>query len=138
MPEALPVDVACLDRAVDSLEHIAVQCRSIAATLLDTVTGDHTRRPTDAFFHFYAEILDEVAAAFAAVGDDISGADELQNLRRAVRDGGDKWRDLRTHAQNAEVQQYDSFPSYGSLLVDAERILDELERAEYFLAASTP
>ena len=49
-----------------------------------------------------------------------------------------KWRDLRTQAQNAEVQQYDSFPSYGSLLVDAERILDELERAEYFLAASTP
>ena len=62
----------------------------------------------------------------------------MQNLRIAVRNGGDKWRDLRTQAQNAEVQQNDSFPSYGSLLVDAERILDELERAEYFLAASTP
>jgi len=137
-PETLPVDVASLDRAVDSLEHVAVQCRSIAATLLDTVTGDHTRRPTDAFFHVYAEILDEVAAAFAAVGDDTGGADEMQNLRIAVRNGGDTWRDLRTQAQNAEVQQNDSFPSYGSLLVDAERILDELERAEYFLAASTP
>ena len=44
-PDALPVDVASLDRAVDSLEHVAVQCRSIAASLLDTVTGDHTRRP---------------------------------------------------------------------------------------------
>jgi hypothetical protein len=137
-PEALPVDVASLDRAVDSLEHVAVQCRSIAATLLDTVTGEHTRRPTDAFFHLYAEILDDVAAAFAAVGDDISGAEELQRLRGAVRDGGDKWRDLRTQIQDAEVRQNDSFPSYGSLLVDAERTLDELERAEHFLAASTP
>ena len=137
-PEALPVDVGSLDRAVDSLEHVAVQCRSIAATLLDTVVGDHARRPTDAFLHLYAEILDEAAAAFAAVGDDIRGADELQNLRSAVRSGGDKWRDLRKRIQNADVRQNDSFPSYGSLLVDAERTLDELERAEQFLAASTP
>jgi hypothetical protein len=137
-PEALPVDIGSLDRAVDSLEHVAVQCRSIAATLLDTVVGDHARRPTDAFLHLYAEILDEAAAAFAAVGDDIRGADELQNLRSAVRSGGDKWRDPRTQIHNADVGQNESFPSYGSLLVDAERTLDELERAEQFLAASTP
>ncbi len=29
-------------------------------------------------------------------------------------------------------------PTYGSLLVDAERMLDELERAEAVLAVSTP
>jgi hypothetical protein len=134
----LPVDVASLDRAVDSLEHVAVQCRSIAATLLDTVVGDPTRRPTDAFLHLYAEILDEAAAAFAALGDDVRGADELQNVRSAVRSGGDKWRELRAQIQNAELRRNDSFPSYGSLLVDAERTLDELERAEHFLATSTP
>jgi uncharacterized membrane protein YgaE (UPF0421/DUF939 family) len=137
-PEALPVDVASLHRAVDSLEHVAVQCRSIATTLLDAVAGEHTRRPTGAFLHLYADILDEAAAAFAALGDDIRGTDELQNVGAAVRSGGDKWRDLRTQIQNAEVQQYDRFPSYGSLLVDAERTLDELERAKQALADSTP
>jgi uncharacterized membrane protein YgaE (UPF0421/DUF939 family) len=137
-PDALPVDIGSVDRAVNSLEHVAVQCRSIAATLLDAVVGDHTRRPTDGFLRLYAEILDEAAAAFAAVGDDICGADEIQNVRRAVRSGGDKWRDLRTQIQNADVRQNNSFPSYGSLLLDAERTLDELERAEHSLAASTP
>jgi hypothetical protein len=137
-PDALPVDVGSLDRAVDSLEHVAVQCRSIAATLLDVVAGDRARRPTDAFLHLYAEILDEAAAAFAAVGDDIQGADELRNIRHAIRTGGDKWRDLRAQIQNADLRANDNFPSYGSLLLDAERTLDELERAEHFLAASTP
>jgi uncharacterized membrane protein YccC len=137
-PEALPVDVASLDRAVDSLEHVAVQCRSIAATLLDAVAGHHTRAPADAFLHLYAEILDEVAAAFASLGDDIRGTEELQNVSSAVRSGGAKWRDLRSQVQNAEMQQNDRFPSYGSLLVDAERSLDELERAKRYLAASTP
>ena len=137
-PEALPVDVASLDRAVDSLEHVAVQCRSIAATLLDSVTEDRTGRPAGPFLLVYAEILDEVAVAFAAVGDDISGDAELQNVRSAVRSGGDKWRDLRNQIRDARMQQQDSFASYGSLLIDAERTLDELERAEHFLAASTP
>ena len=36
------------------------------------------------------------------------------------------------------VQRPDSVPTHGSLLVDAERILDELERAEGALAGSTP
>lgn len=61
-----------------------------------------------------------------------------EGLRGAVRSGGDKWRDLRSQIQQVGVQRPDSMPSYGSLLVDAERILDELERAEGALAGSTP
>ena len=115
-----------------------MQCRSIALTLLDTVTAAKNHRPRAEFFPFYADVLDEVAAAFAALGDDVSGTDEAENVRSAVRKGGDKWRDLRGRIQTAEVRQGDRPLSYGSLLVDAERIRDELERAQDSLAASTP
>jgi hypothetical protein len=137
-PDSLPIDVSALGRAVDSLEHIAVQCRSITATLLDVTSGDASRAPAPEFLQRYADVLRDAAAAFTALSDDQTGDREVQNLRRAVRAGGDRWRDLRGRVQGAEVQQTDSLPSYGSLLVDAERILDELERAEDCLAVSTP
>lgn len=137
-PGSVPIDVGALSRAVDSLEHIAVQCRSIAATLLDTASGDGSRRPTPEFLQRYADVLDQVAAAFEALADDVTGEEEIENVRRAVRTGGDKWRDLRAAIHSTGLARPDNLPSYGSLLADAERILDELERAEDCLAVSTP
>ena len=137
-PSALPIDPAALDRAVDSLEHVAVQCRSITATLLDAVTEDGARLLTGDFLSTYAEVLIDVAVAFEALADGETGDQEVENLRGAVRAGGDKWRLLRSRIQDEELAQRDSLPTYGSLLIDAERILDELERAEDSLAVSTP
>ena len=137
-PGTLAIDPAALDRAVDSLEHIAVQCRSIAATLLDLASGDGRQMLSTEFLHDYAAVLDEVARAFEALADEETGDREVENLRGAVLSGGDRWRDLRSRIQEADVHRRDSLPSYGSLLVDAERILDELERAEDSLAVSTP
>ncbi len=137
-PSALPIDPAALDRAVDSLEHVAVQCRSITATLLDAVTEDGGRLLTGDFLSTYAEVLIDVAVAFEALADGETGDREVENLRGAVRAGGDKWRLLRSRIQDEELAHRDSLPTYGSLLVDAERILDELERAEDSLAVSTP
>ncbi len=135
---ALPIDPAALDRAVDSLEHVVVQCRSITATLLDAVTEDGDRLLTGDFLSTYAEVLIDVAVAFEALADGETGDREVENLRGAVRAGGDKWRRLRSRIQDEELAHRDSLPTYGSLLVDAERILDELERAEGSLAVSTP
>jgi len=136
--QPLPVDPAALDRAVDSLEHVAVQCRSITATLLDAVTEDGKQLLTVDFLSTYAEVLVDVAVAFEALADGETGDQEVENLRGAVRAGGDKWRLLRSRIQDEELAQRDSLPTYGSLLIDAERILDELERAEDSLAVSTP
>jgi hypothetical protein len=135
---ALPIDPAALDRAVDSLEHVVVQCRSITATLLDAVTEDGDRLLTGDFLSTYAEVLIDVAVAFEALADGETGDREVENLRGAVRAGGDKWRRLRSRIQDEELAHRDSLPTYGSLLVDAERILDELDRAEGSLAVSTP
>ena len=137
-PSALPIDPAALSRAVDSLEHVAVQCRSITATLLDAVTEDGQRLLTADFLSTYAGVLVDVAVAFEALADGETGDQEVENLRGAVRAGGDKWRLLRSRIQGEELAQRDSLPTYGSLLVDAERILDELEQAEDSLAVSTP
>jgi hypothetical protein len=137
-PSALPIDPAALDRAVDSLEHVAVQCRSITATLLDAVVEDGSPSLTAEFLSTYAEVLVDVAVAFEALADTETGDREVENLRGAVRAGGDKWRLLRDRIQVEELAQRDSLPTYGSLLVDAERILDELQRAEDSLAVSTP
>jgi cell shape-determining protein MreD len=136
--QPLPIDPAALSRAVDSLEHVAVQCRSITATLLDAVSEDGQRLLTADFLSTYAEVLVDVAVAFEALADGETGDQEVENLRGAVRAGGDKWRLLRSRIQGEELAQRDSLPTYGSLLVDAERILDELERAEDSLAVSTP
>jgi gas vesicle protein len=137
-PSALPIDPAALERAVDSLEHVAVQCRSITAALLDAVTEDGARLLTGDFLSRYAEVLIDVAVAFEALADGETGDREVENLRGAVRAGGDKWRLLRSRIQDEELAHRDSLPTYGSLLIDAERILDELERAEDSLAVSTP
>jgi gas vesicle protein len=137
-PRTVPVDVADLSRAVDSLEHVAVQCRSITTTLLDVARADDARRPGPAFLAAYAEVLDETATAFDALGDDRTGDVERENVRGAVRRGGDSWRQLRTRLVEAEESPGAGLPTYGSLLVDAERMLDELERAETVLAVSTP
>ena len=83
-------------------------------------------------------MLIDVAVAFEALADGETGDQEVENLRGAVRAGGDKWRLLRSRIQDEELAQRDSLPTYGSLLIDAERILDELERAEDSLAVSTP
>ncbi len=137
-PDRLPVDGDSLSRAVDSLEHVAVQCRSIATTLLDVALADTSRAPGEEFRRDYAQVLGEVAAAFAALADENGGEEELANLRSAVRRGGDAWRDLRGLIAERQVEAKASLPAYGSLLTDAERILDELERAESSLALSTP
>ncbi len=137
-PRTVPLDVADLSRAVDSLEHVAVQCRSITSTLLDATHGDDARRPGPVFLAAYADVLDETAAAFEALADEQTGDVERENVRGAVRRGGDSWRQLRTRLVEAEESPGAGLPTYGSLLVDAERMLDELERAEAALAVSTP
>ena len=135
-PGPLPIDPAALDRAVDSLEHVAVQCRSIAATLLDLASGDGSRMLSTSSWTLRV-VLTEVARSIRRAGRRGDRGPEVENLRGAVRSGGDKWRELRSRIQQADVHRRDSLP-YGSLLVDAERILDELERAEDSLAVSTP
>jgi hypothetical protein len=137
-PSALRIDPAALSRAVDSLEHVAVPCRSITATMLDAVSEDGQRLLTDDFLSTYADVLVDVAVAFEALSDGETGDREVANLRGAVRAGGDKWRLLRSRIQSEQLAHRDSLPTYGSRLVDAERILDELERAEASLAVSTP
>ena len=138
-PSALPIDPAALDRAVDSLEHVAVQCRSITATLLDAVTEDGNRLLTADFLSTYAEVLIDVAVAFEALADGETGDQEVENLRGAVRAAAaTSGASCARRIQDEELAQRDSLPTYGSLLVDAERILDELERAEDSLAVSTP
>jgi hypothetical protein len=125
-----------LCRAVDALEHVAIQCRSITTTLADL--AESPRRPTVRFLSTYADVLLAAADAFDALADDTQGEDELAGVRTAVRRGGDQWRELRGRVQQEQLDQPDSLPAYGSLLADIERVLDELETAEGALAVSTP
>ena len=136
--DRVPVDTAAMSLAVDSLEHVAVQCRSIASTLLDTRSAADERRPSGDFLLRYADVLDNMGDAFDALADERTGDSELEGVRGAVRLGGDGWRDLRELIADQQVHLTGSLPAYGSLLTDAERVLDELERAESALAVSTP
>lgn len=136
-PADAPVDGPALSRAVDALEHVAVQCRSICSTLLE-VAGNDPRGPSAEFRASYAQVLVDVAAAFDTLADDEHTDDERELLRSAVHEGGDRWRDLRASVAAARSYESERLPTYGSLLTDAERILDELERAEDCLAVSTP
>jgi aromatic acid exporter family member 1 len=129
---------AALQRAVDALEHIGIQCRSIATTLLDAAQDENRPRPTRVFLRYYAETLHHTADAFDALAGDAPDSDEADAVRAGVRRGGDRWRDLRGQIEAGRVHAAAALPSYGSLLVDAERILDELERAESCLVVSTP
>ncbi|MGZ4609437.1 MAG: FUSC family protein [Actinomycetes bacterium] len=129
-------DAAPLGRAVDALEHVVIQCRSIATSLLEV--ADSPIRPAPTFLQHYASILESVAEAFDRLADESQGEEELATVRAAVRTGGDRWRVLRSRVQEERLREPDSLPTYGSLLVDVERILDELERADDALALSTP
>jgi uncharacterized membrane protein YccC len=127
---------ADLGRAIDALEHVVIQMRSITTSLLEV--ADSPRRPEPAFLQHYAEILDSVADAFDRLADETDGDEELSGVRAAVQAGGDRWRELRTQVAEERLREPDALPTYGSLLVDVERMLDELERADDALALSTP
>jgi hypothetical protein len=124
-----------LSRAVDSLEHVAIQCRGITTTLRDL--AESPRRPTARFLSTYADVLLATADAFDTLGDETQGDEELAGVRSAVRRGGDRWRELRDLVQR-ELDRADALPAYGSLLADVERVLDELQTADGALAVSTP
>jgi uncharacterized membrane protein YccC len=136
MPDG--ADLWSLTSAIDSLEHVAIRCRSITSTLRESAASGASSRVLPGFLRHYAVILSRMADAFDALADRRSGDQEVEDVRSAVASGGHAWRELRSLIASGKVQYGESLPAYGSLLIDAERILDELERAEGDLAVSTP
>jgi len=130
------VSDADLRRAVDSLEHVSIQCRSITTSL--SALADSPLRPTARFLTAYADVLLAAADAFSALADETQGDQELAQVRAATRSGGDRWRELRARVLQERLDQPDALPAYGSLLADIERVLDELQTADDALAVSTP
>lgn len=91
--------------------------------------------PTTEFLHAYADLLDDLAAATETIGrvaDDPTGAEDGATVGE-VRDARIRqalWRydDLVAGMRQGRLAVPRGWPRYGSLLVDARRVLDELTR----------
>lgn len=111
-----------------TLEHVAIQTRGITRMLVDQEFPGQDAEPIDPdrrFLDRYAELLELAARAvhrFGELGDD-AGDDEL---RRLITDGIRHGHALRRQLRTGAVRDDTLWHVYGALLVDVERLFNEL------------
>lgn len=114
--------------ALRSLEHVVIQTRGITRGIYDVEFPGHDEpvtEPDKRFLDRYANLLDLAARAVHRYGElaDETGDEEL---RRLITDGIRRAQALRRLLRTAATREDTLLTVYGALLVDAERLLNEL------------
>lgn len=122
----LDVDWAGYGATVEAVRRSQWQVSGIARTLLDAADDDERLpAPSQEFLHRYADVLDRVAAALEQFGL----ADEVQ--RNAVHRELDAavaiLDDLDEQVRKERYEDPWAWPGYGALLLDAHRLVRELQ-----------
>lgn len=125
---AMAVSDPWLRPALRSLEHVVIQTRGITRVIYDVEFPGHDQpmaEPDKRFLERYAGLLDLAARAVHRYGGlaDETGDEEL---RRLITDGIRRAHALRRLLRTAAAREDTLWPVYGALLVDAERLLNEL------------
>jgi len=114
--------------ALRSLEHVVIQTRGITRGIYDVEFPGHdepVKEPDKRFLDRYAGLLDLAARAVHRYGElaDETGDEEL---RRLITDGIRRAQALRRLLRTAAAREDSLWPVYGALLVDVERLFNEL------------
>ena len=120
------VDWAGYAQAVEAVRRGLWQVSGIARTLVDAADEDESQpSPTRRFLERYADALDEVARAVGHFG--LVDDSERAVVRDLLGSAGGRLTELGDDVRTTELEDPRAWPAYGALLVDAQRLIRELE-----------
>jgi len=122
----LEIDWTGYAQAVEAVRRTQWQVSGIARTLVDAADEDESQpSPTQQFLECYADVLDKVAGAVSHFGR------PEENEREAVSgylgSAMEIIEDLGNQVRETELEDPRAWPAYGSLLLDAQRLIRELQ-----------
>ncbi|WP_406830749.1 hypothetical protein ABEG17_17385 [Pedococcus sp. KACC 23699] len=124
----LEIDWAGYEQTVEAVRRAQWQLSGIARTLVDAADEDESQpTPTKRFLECYAEALDKIAGALSHFG--LAGDDEAAAVSDYLRSASDILDQLGHEVRESELEDPRAWPAYGSLLLDAQRLMRELEMA---------
>jgi hypothetical protein len=120
------VDWAGYAQTVEAIRRGQWQVSGIARTLVDAADDEASQpTPTKRFLDKYAIALDEVAGALSHFG--LSGDDEQMVVRDYLRSAEEIITELENEVRTTELEDERAWPAYGAMLLDARRLIRELE-----------
>ncbi len=111
---------------VESLSRAGEQLRSICYALLRILDDEHTEAPAARFLTGYAELLETLALAPVHVGAHPGEPDEENPVKGVLDSARDQHEDLTDGAGDDSSGHW---ATYGVLLTDADRLVDEFSYA---------
>ncbi|MGA8978754.1 MAG: FUSC family protein [Pedococcus sp.] len=126
----LEVDWAGYAQTVEAVRRAQWQLSGIARTLVDAADEDESQpSPTKRFLNCYAEALDKIAGALSHLG--LAGEDEMRAVTDYLASASDVLDQLGHEIRETELEDPRAWPAYGALLLDAQRLVRELEVASH-------
>jgi hypothetical protein len=120
------VDWAGYAQTVEVVRRSLWQVSGIARTLVDAADDEESQpSPTRRFLERYAEVLDQVARAVGHFG--LVDASERATVRDLLGAAGERLTELGDDVRTTELDDPRAWPAYGALLIDAQRLVRELE-----------
>lgn len=124
----LEVDWVGYAKTVEAIGRAQWQLSGIARTLVDAADEDESQpTPTKHFLECYAEALDKIAGGISHFG--LAGDDEVKAVSDYLGSAGDILDQLGREVRETDLEDPRAWPAYGSLLLDAQRLIRELEMA---------
>ncbi|HEV7145376.1 MAG TPA: aromatic acid exporter family protein [Pedococcus sp.] len=122
----LDVDWAGYAETVEAVRRSQWQVSGIARTLVDAADDEHSQpTPSAAFLQEYAGVLDDVAEALGHFG--LPDEDEQRVVRDRLHHAATTLDRLGHTVRTTELEDPHAWPAYGALLLDAQRLIRELE-----------
>jgi hypothetical protein len=120
------VDWAGYAQTVEAIRRSQWQVSGIARTLVDAADENESQpAPTQRFLESYAQVRDAVAGAIGHFG--LPDEAEREAVAAYLRRAGEIVARLGNEVRTADLEDPDSWPAYGAMLLDAQRLIRELE-----------
>ena len=122
----LDIDWTGYAQAVEAVRRAQWQVSGIARTLVDAADEDESQpSPTQQFLESYADVLDKVAGAISHFGR--SEEVEREAVSGYLGSALEIIDALGAQVRESELEDPRAWPAYGSLLLDAHRLVRELQ-----------
>lgn len=126
----LEVDWVGYAQTVEAIGRAQWQLSGIARTLVDAADEDESQpTPAKLFLDSYAEALDKIAGGISHFG--LAGDAEGEAVTEYLRSAGGILDQLGHEIHEAKLEDPRAWPAYGALLLDAQRLIRELEVASH-------
>ena len=122
----LEVDWVGYSHTVEAIRRSQWQVSGIARTLVDAADEDESQpAPTQRFLESYAEALDEIAGAIGHFG--LPEDAEREAVATYLRSAEEILARLGHEVRTSDLEDPQAWPAYGAMLLDAQRLIRELE-----------